>query len=236
MPQGQGGCQPPAAAQRESPSLKNDDNGAGSSFCEGAGWTTVFRDDFNTVDAGSWTRMDATKTPEGACECNATYWQQPRSQWNLSKCIGAHNVSAFNYNSLWEGRAEPSNVYTENGALVIKSDAQRASPAHDWTNITSGGVYSQHKKAWGKSDVITRICVRSKLPGGADIGPASPGSCKNASTGCVRPAATGMWSTHWMMPEVDQAVHCWPCRGEIDVLEMINGAPNSLLPLLRLCF
>lgn len=210
-----------AARGRPAP-WKSDDQGS-ASFCEGPGWSTVFKDDFNTLDDSSWTRMDATKTPEGACECNATYWQQPRSQWNLSKCIGAHNVSAFNYNSLWEARAEPSNVYVENGALVIKSDAQRISPAHNWTNITSGGVYSQHKKAWGQSDgTITRICVRSQLPGGANIGPAAPGSCKN-STGCVRPSATGMWATHWMMPEVNQAKHCWPCRGEIDVLEMING-------------
>lgn len=30
----------------------------------------------------------------------------------------------------------------------------------------------------------------------------------------------GIWPAHWMMPDVED---CWPTKGEIDVMEMING-------------
>ena len=39
-------------------SLKTDDQGS-ASFCEGPGWSTVFKDNFDTLDESSWTRMDA---------------------------------------------------------------------------------------------------------------------------------------------------------------------------------
>ena len=30
----------------------------------------------------------------------------------------------------------------------------------------------------------------------------------------------GIWPAHWMMPDVDD---CWPSKGEIDIMEMVNG-------------
>jgi hypothetical protein len=105
--------------------------------------------------------------------------------------------------------------------LVIRSTATRSSPSNNWTNITSGGVSSQQKQAWNAPDGSrTRICVRSMLPGG--IGSAA--NCSHVE-GCSRPAATGVWATHWMMPDVNQSdpANYWPCRGEIDMLEMIDG-------------
>ena len=95
------------------------------------------------------------------------------------------------------GTAQADSVWVEDGALVIQSNATWNGTA--WNNLTSGAVFSQHKQAWKGP---TRVCVRAKLPGA----PQGKGA--------------GIWPAHWLMPN-DKS--CWPCHGEIDIMEMING-------------
>lgn len=88
------------------------------------------------------------------------------------------------------------NVYIEDGELVIRTQRQTVGKYE----YTSGAVSSQGKRSWKG---LTRACVRAKLPGGG-------GGGKGA----------GIWPAHWMMPE---SKACWPSKGEIDIMEMING-------------
>jgi len=88
-------------------------------------------------------------------------------------------------------------VWVADGALVIRSNATW--DGSRWVNLTSGAVQSRSKKAWKGR---TRVCVSAKLPGGPD---------GNGS---------GIWPAHWMMPDDDS---CWPCHGELDIMEMVNG-------------
>jgi len=85
------------------------------------------------------------------------------------------------------------NVYIDNDALVIRSQRDATG------NLTSGALQTRGKHSWrGK----TRVCVSAKLPGeGGGHG-------------------NGIWPAHWMMPDDSS---CWPCHGEIDIMEMING-------------
>lgn len=96
-----------------------------------------------------------------------------------------------------DASALPGNVYIEDGALVMKTQAEWKDGA--WTNITSGAVDSKGKRSWSGR---TRVCVSAKLPGGG------------------QGAGHGIWPAHWLMPDDSS---CWPCHGEIDIMEMING-------------
>ena len=86
--------------------------------------------------------------------------------------------------------------YVEDGHLVLRSNATWTGT--DWTNLTSGAIESVGKVSF---QGIHRVCVSAKLPGGAGGG-------------------DGIWPAHWMMPD-DKS--CWPCHGEIDIMEMIRG-------------
>jgi len=96
-----------------------------------------------------------------------------------------------------DAAALAGNVYLDgNGSLVIQSNASWTGGG--WTNLTSGAVATQGKRSFlGPA----RICVRAKLPGGAGAG-------------------AGIWPAHWLMPDDSS---CWPCHGEIDIMEMVNG-------------
>jgi len=99
-----------------------------------------------------------------------------------------------------DATALPGNVYVEDGALVMKTQAEWKNGA--WTNVTSGAVDSKGKQSWSGR---TRVCVSAKLPGW---------SWPNTKAG------NGIWPAHWLMPDDSS---CWPCHGEIDIMEMING-------------
>lgn len=92
-------------------------------------------------------------------------------------------------------------VWVESGALVLRSNGTWNGSA--WTNLTSGAVESNGKQSFKSSGVPIRVCVKAKLPGGG-------GSA----------AGRGIWPAHWLMPDISA---CWPCAGEIDIMEMING-------------
>jgi hypothetical protein len=55
-----------------------------ASFCRSPGWSTVFKDEFDTLNSSSWTKLDASATPPGAPACDPSYWSRPRSEWNLT--------------------------------------------------------------------------------------------------------------------------------------------------------
>ena len=77
------------------------------------------------------------------------------------------------------------NVYLENGALVLRSKAEKAGK---W-NYTSGAVQTMGKVSW-KHAGGTRACVRAKLPGGeGKAGPPPPhpaGWCDDTPCGSCR--------------------------------------------------
>ena len=84
------------------------------------------------------------------------------------------------------------------GALTIRTDAAWNGSA--WTGATSGAVQTRGRRSWaGRS----RVCVAAALPGGGGAG-----------------RGRGVWPAHWLMPDDDS---CWPCHGEIDIMEMIDG-------------
>lgn len=80
-----------------------------------------------------------------------------------------------------------------------------AQAGSDYTSaaVVSGGsnpvAQGSASNAWKSG----RVCVYAKLPG-------VPGNG----------TAQGVWPAHWMMPDTTA---CWPTRGEIDIMEMING-------------
>jgi beta-glucanase (GH16 family) len=104
-----------------------------------------------------------------------------------------------------DARATKDSVFVHNGALIIRSNATWNGTG--WENLTSGAIWTQNKVSFRGP---TRVCVSAKLPGG---GAPHKGS------------GTGIWPAHWLMPNLDDS--CWPCRGEIDILEMIDGDGRS---------
>mmetsp|Transcript_84606 Transcript_84606/g.192842 ORF Transcript_84606/g.192842 Transcript_84606/m.192842 type:complete len:218 (+) Transcript_84606:52-705(+) len=95
-----------------------------------------------------------------------------------------------------DATATADSVWVKDGSLVIRSNAHWT--GSNWTSLTSGAVQTQGKVSWKG---LTRVCVSAKLPGTAKAG-------------------RGIWPAHWMMPD---DVSKWPCHGEIDIMEMING-------------
>ena len=93
-----------------------------------------------------------------------------------------------------DAEATADSCYVEDGALVIRSTGAWNGSAVE--NMTSGAVES--KRGFRGP---ARVCVRARLPGAAGGG-------------------RGVWPAHWLMP---RDASCWPCHGEIDVMEMIDG-------------
>ena len=94
-----------------------------------------------------------------------------------------------------------SNVYIEDGALVLRSLRNKTEYDGKIYEFTSGAVTSRDKATWNNGVA----CVVAKLPG--NIG-----------------KSDGVWPAHWMMPNKEP---CWPDHGEIDIMEMINGDGKS---------
>ena len=90
-----------------------------------------------------------------------------------------------------------SNVYIEDGALVLRSLRNKTEYDGKIYQFTSGAVTTRDKVTW-KSGIA---CVVAKLPG------------QNENS-------DGIWPAHWMMPNKKS---CWPDHGEIDIMEMVNG-------------
>jgi beta-glucanase (GH16 family) len=93
------------------------------------------------------------------------------------------------------------NVYVANGSLVLRSERQTSGKY----NYTTGAVNSKQKRFWKGP---ARACIRAKLPG----------------SGPSNNSGLGIWPAHWMMPEDHDGSPCWPAGGEIDIMEMFNGA------------
>ena len=133
--------------------------------------------------------------------CDDKHWQRVWSdEFNdahLDESVWTKDVGPPRHDSRTrEAAATADSVFLQDGALVIRSNATWNGTA--WSNLTSGAISSQHKLSFPGP---TRVCVRAKLPGGGGRG-------------------RGIWPAHWLMPNDNS---CWPCHGEIDIMEMING-------------
>lgn len=96
-----------------------------------------------------------------------------------------------------DAAAIADSVWVANGALTIRTDA--AWDGARWRNLTSGAVQSRGRLSWRGRH---RVCVAAKLPGSG------------------RGRGDGIWPAHWLLPDNDA---CWPCNGELDIMEMINA-------------
>jgi len=90
-----------------------------------------------------------------------------------------------------------SNVYIEDGALVLRSMRNKTEHEGKIYEYTSGAVTTLDKLNW-KHGVA---CIVAKLPG-------------------ITGKADGIWPAHWMLPST---YSCSPDLGEFDIMEMING-------------
>ena len=108
------------------------------------------------------------------------------------------------------GRCDASNVYLQDGSLVLRSDRKHSCNAKEGCfNYSSAGITTRDKATWSVANGAGfRLCVSAILPGGSAAGG----------------GGAGIWPAHWMMPN-DRS--CDPDEGEIDVLEMINGNGNA---------
>ena len=152
-------------------------------------------------------RLDASELMIGSLAaqpsfCDAPGWSQVFADEftgpNLDTSTWTKDVRGPGDSRTRAAAARAENVWIHEDSLVIKSDGTWNGT--NWTNLTSGAVQSKGKKSWGGR---TRVCVRAKLPGGGGQG-----------------HGTGIWPAHWLMPDDSS---CWPCHGEIDIMEMING-------------
>ncbi len=124
--------------------------------------------------------------------------------------------------SMRAARGTADNVWVADGALVLRS---RATPAG---LFESGAVTTRGRAAWSGR---ARVCVRARLPAATTVGEGAR---------AVANASRGLWPAHWLLPDdvcradayapPDVAVpdlppgaSCWPDKGEIDIMEMING-------------
>ena len=114
--------------------------------------------------------------------------------WTVT--IGPHG------SQLREALGLESNVYIEDGALVLRSLRNTTEYDDKIYEFTSGSVTSRNKATWTHGIA----CVIAKLPGHGDH------------------SDDGIWPAHWMMPEEE---NCWPDHGEIDIMEMVNGDGSS---------
>jgi beta-glucanase (GH16 family) len=100
-----------------------------------------------------------------------------------------------------DASASASASYIQGGSLVLRSNGTWNGTT--WTNLTSGAVESRGKKSFRANGIPTRVCISAKLPGAGGGG-----------------KGLGIWPALWLMPDTPA---CWPCAGEIDIVEMING-------------
>lgn len=134
--------------------------------------------------------------------CNHEDWTQVWSDEFLGSALDASSwnvdVRGPGDSKTRDAAATVDNVYLWDGSLVLRSQGHW--DGSSWANLSSGAVDSAQKRRWGGR---TRVCVSAKLPGGG-----------STTTG------TGIWPAHWLMPDTNV---CWPCNGEIDIMEMVNG-------------
>lgn len=62
-------------------------------------------------------------------------------------------------------------------------------------------------------------CCYMKSSGATGFDTAAPGRVAGFVPG-GSDTAQGIWPAHWLMPDVND---CWPTKGEIDIMEMVNG-------------
>ena len=143
----------------------------------------------------------ASATPLGTSFCDPTTgwkhaWGDEFDGTTLDSTSWVKDVRGPGDSRTRDAAAVAENVHVSNGSLIIRSDATWA--GGKWQNLTSGAVQSQGLRSFlGPA----RVCVRAKLPGGEGGG-------------------AGIWPAHWLMPD---DTSCWPCHGEIDIMEMVNG-------------
>ena len=121
------------------------------------------------------------------------------SRLDLSKWSFVTGGNGFGNHELQAYTDRPSNVYLENGMLVIKAQREEYTAAdgiaRQYTSgrLTTSGKFAQ---AYGRFEARIRI-----------------------------PYGQGIWPAFWMMGDGNTP---WPGRGEIDVMENIGREPDTV--------
>merc|ERR1712070_737027 len=79
--------------------------------------------------------------------------------------------------------------------------------------------FTYMKRAWGCDGGCCYMKTASGGFGGGGFNTSAPGRVSGFMPG-GSDKSLGIWPAHWMMPDVDD---CWPSKGEIDIMEMVNG-------------
>ena len=126
-------------------------------------------------------------------------WSDEFDGTTLDETVWTKDVRGPGDSKTRAANATADSVWVEDGALVIRSNGVFDAARGSWTNLTSGAVDTKGKQSWAGR---TRVCVRAKLPGSSGHG-------------------NGIWPAHWLMPD---DTSCWPCHGEVDIMESETGA------------
>ena len=184
------------------PTLKSDDDAAFVSFCE-HGWSTTFVDEFDgPLNTTNWDAVE--ESSEDYEKCQAGFGKNASNEnnrWWTTHCTRTGVPSGYHTMS------KAKQVAVEDGKLVIRADAVR--DGSSFASITTGGVTSKRSFGGSAAHGPTRICLNAMLPGG----------------GGAKGTGQGFWPALWMMPDDSS---CWACHGEIDLVEMINGAGSNV--------
>jgi hypothetical protein len=191
---------------------------ASSSFCDaGEDWRSIWADEFDgdLIDASKWTITvgtwpAASSSPAAAAASHALHSREwgaaaaPHAAATAATTAGlgadCHGDGCVILGSCRSAACTADNAYLENGTLVLRSQRQEA----QGLNFTTGAVNTRHKSTWTASPGAFRLCVSAKLPGGGGD-----------------QSGRGIWPAHWLMPDDDT---CDPDEGEIDIMEMVDGA------------
>lgn len=178
---------------------------AAASFCDEAGWTTTWRDEFEaeTLDAAKWT------VEHGVADVAATLGaaNAPRSGAGRHGALGSdvdcHGAACATLGSCRDAACTRDSVHVRGGRLVLTSQRRHVLNR----NFTTGAVNTRDKVTWRASaeEGAFRLCISAVLPG-------------------VPGRAQGVWPAHWLMPNDNS---CDPDEGEMDIMEMINGDGTS---------
>eukprot|EP00040_Diaphanoeca_grandis_P040039 m.261035 g.261035 ORF g.261035 m.261035 type:complete len:305 (+) comp41146_c0_seq1:125-1039(+) len=128
-------------------------------------------------------------------------------KWNVEVAPAAQRTmhcngsSCISLGSCRDAACTMDNVYIDQGHLVLRSDRGKGSKTPSWT---TGAVNTWGKADWQTTDGPFRLCVSAQLPGTTVAG-----------------ESQGLWPAHWLMPHDST---CDPDEGEMDIMEMVNGA------------
>ena len=171
------------------------------SFCDDPAWRITWRDEFDGphLDATKWTVQRGVAP--GLPPPPPFSPRQPQVGRLEADC---HGPQCASLGSCREAACTEDSVSLRDGRLVLTSVRRQAMHR----NYTTGAVNTLGKATW-RADAHDngpfRMCISAQLPG-------------------VPGRSTGVWPAHWLMPATEA---CDPDEGEMDVMEMVDGAGHT---------